>query len=122
MGEFGNVFRCKAKGGAHSVASSSEISARAASVFLNTSFKGDNFISTSSVNCGLQREDSSEKVVSRFPNTIIGEGEVLHTSSVNGGSEISGGLSNFRLVLGGDVINMGEKEDNYFTEGNKIEK
>lgn len=91
-------------------------------MFLNTSFKGDNFISTSSVNSGLQREDSLEKVVSQFPNTIIGEGEVLHTSSVDGGREISRGLSNFRLVLGGDVINMGEKVDNYFTEGNKIEK
>ena len=84
------------KGG--SVTLSSEISARAASVFPNTSTEGDDFFNTRSVNCGLQREDSSKRVVSGCSNTIIGEGEFLNTSSVDGGTEISGGLSSFGLV------------------------
>ena len=40
-------------------------------MFPNTSTKREEFFNTSSVNCGLQRKDSSEKVVSRCSNTII---------------------------------------------------
>ena len=56
-------------------------------MFPNTSTKGEEFFNTSSVNCGLQRKDSSEKVVSRCSNTIIGEGELLNTHSVDGGTQ-----------------------------------
>ena len=111
------------KGGGGSVTSSSEILARAASVFPNTSTEGHDFFNTSSVyNCGVQREDSSKKVVSGCSNTIIGEGEFLNTSSVDGGREISGGLSSFSLVSGRDVIDKGKKVNNFFTGSNKIKK
>ena len=66
-----------------SVTSSSEISARAANVFPNARTEGEDFSNTSSVNCGLQRKDSSGKVVSGCSNTIIGKGEFLNTSSVD---------------------------------------
>ena len=66
-----------------SVTSSSEISARAASVFPNTITEGEDFFNTSSVNCGVQRKDSSGKVVSGCLNTFIGKGEFLNTSSVD---------------------------------------
>ena len=40
-------------------------------MFPNTSTKREEFFNTSSVNCGLERKDLSEKVVSRCSNTII---------------------------------------------------
>ena len=49
----------------------------------NTRTEGEDFSNTSSVNCGLQRKDSSGKVVSGCSNTIIGKGEFLNTSSVD---------------------------------------
>ena len=106
-----------------SVTSSSEISARATNVFPNTRTVGEDFSNTSSVNCGLQRKDSSEKVVSGCSNTIIGKGEFLNTSSVYGGREILGGHSSFSLVSGGvssTRIRGGTRY--FFTGGNKIKK
>ena len=55
-------------------------------------------------------------------NNFIEEGEFLNTSSVDGGREISGELSSFSSVSGGDVVDTGEEEDNFFTEGNIIKK
>ena len=64
-----------------------------------------------SVTLSTEGEDSfnissSEKAVSGYPNTIVEEGEFLNTSSVDGGREISGGLSSFSLVSGGEVDNF----------------
>ena len=42
-----------------------------------------------------------------FKHNFIGEGEFLNTSSVDGGREISGGLSSFSSVSGGDVVDTG---------------
>ena len=52
-------------------------------MFPNARTEGENITNTSSVNCGLQRKDSSGKVVSGCSNTIIGKGEFLNTSSVD---------------------------------------
>ena len=72
-------------GGGVSLISSSEISARASNVFPNKSTVGEDFSHTSSsVNCGLQRKNSSEKVVSRCSNTIIRKNEFLNTTSIDG--------------------------------------
>ena len=42
-------------------------------------------------------------------NNFIEEGEFLNTSSVDGGREISGGLSSFSLVSGGVSSTRGRK-------------
>ena len=55
-------------------------------------------------------------------NSFIEEGEFLNTSSVDGGREISGELSSFSSVSGGDVVDTGEEVYNFFTEGNIIKK
>ena len=52
-------------------------------MFPNARTEDENITNTSSVNCGLQRKDSSGKVVSGGSNTIIGKGEFLNTSSVD---------------------------------------
>ena len=74
-----------------------------------------------SVTLSTEGEDSfnissSEKAVS----TIVEEGEFLNTSSVDGGREISGGLSSFSLVSGGDVVDTGEEVDNFLREAIKL--
>ena len=53
-------------------------------------------------------------------NNFIGEGEFLNTSSVDGGREISGGLSSFSSVLGGDVVDTGEEVDNFLQKAIKL--
>ena len=65
LGIFSTVGAKGGRGGRISVTSSSEISARAANVFPNARTEGEDFSNTSSVNCGLQRKDSSGKVVRR---------------------------------------------------------
>ena len=52
-------------------------------MFPNARTEDENITNTSSVNCGLQRKDSSGKVVSGCSNTIIGKDEFLNTSSVD---------------------------------------
>ena len=78
-----------------------------------------------SVTLSTEGEDSFntsslEKAVSGYPNTIVEEGEILNTSSVDGGREISGGLSSFSLVSGWDVVDTGEEVDNFLREAIKL--
>ena len=47
-------------------------------------------------------------------NNFIEEGEFLNTSSVDGEREISGELSSFSSVSGGDVVDTGEEVDIFF--------